>query len=373
MTKHVVREWIELISDPISLTEKDQRVFEHADLPSVNGKVSITLRLKVIKHQSHWATIFHKGTEPLIRTPLLQLTPNKSALHPRFTGNWSSDVGIHDTNDGLLLDKWYHIAYTLSDPEKRLDVYLDGEWIRFYGISFVKEQKVIFNDAPLRIGCASHGHRGFNGEIGNVRYFNWRLSPEEVMEDFFDEFGKKPIVYGSKIALVHVSTRKYLSTKGIKYDLGQNNQQDMVICNGQEIDLKNDVWIVIGANGTNVRAGSPVSLNTIIGFKHQARGYNLHSHHTNHDKVTPISKQQQVTIYHGTNTGDDWVIRRYNSSYDVAGRLMNGDIISLFHIGTNKPALCSHIVLLGDGSQEVFCCHGDVSERNNKWRIELIE
>ena len=57
--------------------------------------------------------------------------------------------------------------------------------------------------------------------------------------------------------------------------------------------MENDVWSAIGANGTDVSAGSPVSLNTIIGFKHQATRYNLHSHDTGYGKVTPISKQQQ--------------------------------------------------------------------------------
>jgi hypothetical protein len=38
----------------------------------------------------------------------------------------------------------------------------------------------------------------------------------------------KPIVYGSKITLIHVSTGKYLSTKGVKYDFGQNGHQYMV-------------------------------------------------------------------------------------------------------------------------------------------------
>lgn len=46
-----------------------------------------------------------------------------------------------------------------------------------------------------------------------------------------NEYQTKPIVYGSRIALVHVSTRKYLSTKRIKYDLGPNNQQYMVFTN----------------------------------------------------------------------------------------------------------------------------------------------
>jgi hypothetical protein len=93
------------------------------------------------------------------------LTAKKSSLHPRFTGNWDCNAGIWEFNDGLLLNKWYHIAYTLSDPEKRLDIYLDGEWIGFYCIQMVKLQKVIFNDGPFYIGKSANHHHGFNGEI----------------------------------------------------------------------------------------------------------------------------------------------------------------------------------------------------------------
>ncbi|CAG8722598.1 6749_t:CDS:2, partial [Scutellospora calospora] len=48
----------------------------------------------------------------------------------------------------------------------------------------------------------------------NVRYFNWRLTAEEAKKDFY-------------VALVHMSTGKFLSTKGVKYDLGPNNKQYM--------------------------------------------------------------------------------------------------------------------------------------------------
>lgn len=63
MTKQVVREWVEIISDPITFGEQDQRIFEHADLPAVNDNLSlsITLRLKIHKHGSTWVTVFHKG------------------------------------------------------------------------------------------------------------------------------------------------------------------------------------------------------------------------------------------------------------------------------------------------------------------------
>ncbi|GES75959.1 glycosyltransferase family 39 protein [Rhizophagus clarus] len=347
MTKHVVREWIELISDTISFGENDQRVFENAGLPAVNEdlSLSITLRLKIRKHGLTYATIFHKGTKDLIRTPGFWLTGNKSALCPRFTCNWNPNVGIDELGDGLSLNKC---------------------------IQSVKTQKVNFNDGPLYIGCC-HSWKGFNGEISNFRYFNWRLSSEEVKRDFFNS-SRKPILYGSRIALVHVSTRKYLSTKGIKYDFGQQNQQYMVICNGQEIDLKSDVWTVIGANGKSVITGSPVSLNTTIGFKHQATGHNLHSHDTNYGRYTPISKQQQVTLCRDVNTDDDWLVQRYSpntpNSFDNSGNLMSGEIIDLSHSKTNK-SLYSHSIILGDGSQEVSC-HKDESETNNKWRIELV-
>ncbi|CAB4415730.1 unnamed protein product [Rhizophagus irregularis] len=182
----------------------------------------------------------------------------------------------------------------------------DGEWAGFYCIEKVKTHKAVFNDGPLHIGCAIR-HNGFNGEISNVRYFNWRLSPEE------NESRRKPIVYGSKIALIHLSTGKYLSTKGVKYDFGPNNQQYMVICSDQEIDSENDVWTLVEANGKGINEGDPVSLNNIIGFKHKSTGYCLHSHNTNNGKVTPISKQQQVTLRPDEiGVDDEWLIRRYN-------------------------------------------------------------
>ena len=66
--------------------------------------------------------------------------------------------------DRLLLNRWYHITYTLSDSEKRLDVYIDGVWIGYYSIQNVKTQKIIFNDGPFYIGRA-FSWKGFNGEI----------------------------------------------------------------------------------------------------------------------------------------------------------------------------------------------------------------
>ena len=74
-----------------------------------------------------------------------------------------------------------------------------------------------------------------------------------------------------------------------------------------------------------------------------------------------------MTLCSDVNVDDDWIVRRYNSyaSYDDSYHLLNGDIISLFHVSTDKPALYSHPILLDDGSQEVSC-FGNGNEENHK-------
>ncbi|CAB4484532.1 hypothetical protein RhiirA1_541855 [Rhizophagus irregularis] len=163
MKKFVVKEWAELISDPISMGEQDQRVFEHASLPAVSDMLSITLRLKIRSHANDWATILHKGTGHPVRTPGLWLSAHISILSPQFSGSWQDCVVI-GTDERLTLNKWYHLAIILSDPEKRSDFYIDGEWVGFISVCKVKTQKIVFNDGPLHIGRA-FSHNGFNGEI----------------------------------------------------------------------------------------------------------------------------------------------------------------------------------------------------------------
>ncbi|CAJ0850593.1 1291_t:CDS:2 [Entrophospora sp. SA101] len=170
MKKIIVKEFREIITDPIFLTASENKIVQHDELPMVNDELSVTLYLKV------------KSTENIIRTPGLWLHPNKTTLYARFSGNWACDAGIGETTAKLSLNKWHHISYTLSDFKKRLDLYIDSSWIGFYGIENVQTQKVLFNTGPLHIGSAFD--QGFTGEISNFRYFNWRLSAKEVEKNF---------------------------------------------------------------------------------------------------------------------------------------------------------------------------------------------
>ncbi|KAF0557272.1 concanavalin A-like lectin/glucanase [Gigaspora margarita] len=78
---------------------------------------------------------------------------------------------------GFLLNRWYHVAYTLTNLDKRMNFYMDGEWVGSYSIEYVR-QSFIFNDGPLYIG------RNFDC---NFRYYNFRLSHSEVLMDYSGE------------------------------------------------------------------------------------------------------------------------------------------------------------------------------------------
>ncbi len=156
----------------------------------------------------------HLGRTDLTeRTPSLWLTPKASFPHPRFSINDNFNFGIDASGFGLYLNQWYHLAYTLSDSEKRMDFYIDGEWVGILCITSVKTQQVIFNDAPLYIGSDTF-YDGITGniryeiyhhnqsnqsikiftkhikkkKISTFRYYNFRLSPKEVKMDFSVKF-----------------------------------------------------------------------------------------------------------------------------------------------------------------------------------------
>jgi hypothetical protein len=108
--------------------------------------------------------IYVKGEQDLVRTPSLYLTPSKSAPHVRFSLNENSNAGIDSVGNGLLLNRWYHLAYTLSETKKRLDFYIDGELAGIYIIQ--PTEQIVFNIAPLCIGNDTF----YNGTTGQIRY-----------------------------------------------------------------------------------------------------------------------------------------------------------------------------------------------------------
>ncbi|CAB4406334.1 unnamed protein product [Rhizophagus irregularis] len=136
MKKFFVKEFCEIISEPRMFNCGSGLVVQHAELPEVDDELSVSLRIKLKSHHTGWGTVFRKGGDEsqgnFERTPGLFLDANISKLYPRFTGHWSD-------NNGYLYKLQLHIGW-----------YIDGE-------------------------------------IGNFRYFNWRLSAEEAMKNYLNQ------------------------------------------------------------------------------------------------------------------------------------------------------------------------------------------
>jgi len=175
--------YVELIKDPIDV---NSLVINHYDLPLVKDELTVTLKMYLASRSNNWTVVFHKGrTDDTERTPTLLLTPNVAGLHARYSITNGGNVGIDSVSE-ILLNRWYHIAYTLSDPEKRMDIFIDGKWAGFSSIVLVQSQSFVFTEAPLFIG-KDNVYNGFSGQISNFRYYNYSLSPAEVQMDYLGQ------------------------------------------------------------------------------------------------------------------------------------------------------------------------------------------
>ncbi|CAG8840318.1 15798_t:CDS:2, partial [Gigaspora margarita] len=160
------RTYRELITKPIIFTPEYNKIISHAELPVVKNELSITLKIYLTSHGSGptWDSVFYKGSMGTSNTPALWLKPDESAPCPRFSFTGNFDAGIDMNDYGFLLNRWYHIAYTLSNPDKRMNFYIDGEWVGSLSITQIQGQSIIFNDGPLYIGNPFFLN-GFAGQI----------------------------------------------------------------------------------------------------------------------------------------------------------------------------------------------------------------
>ncbi|CAG8500006.1 37148_t:CDS:2 [Gigaspora margarita] len=111
------------------------------------------------------------------RTPALWLSPNDSKPHPycSLKHNWAHYISA---GNNLELNKWYHITYTLSEPQKRMEFYVNGDLIEYTNV-----KDIIFNEFPLKIGH-SDKYADFQEQTSNFRYYNIRLSADEIFKDY---------------------------------------------------------------------------------------------------------------------------------------------------------------------------------------------
>ncbi|UZO26800.1 uncharacterized protein OCT59_019013 [Rhizophagus irregularis] len=158
------REYRELITEQIIFLPKYYQVFNHTDLPVVKNELSITLKINIIKHEynGYYHTIFYKGNTSDNQTPSLWLRATEPV--PLVRCSTTSNI---------------RTGFELDDYEFRITQCL----------RIIQNEFIIFNDEPLYIGKNPHSasNDGFFGLISNFRYYNFRLSHEEVLKDYSGE------------------------------------------------------------------------------------------------------------------------------------------------------------------------------------------
>ncbi|RUS34196.1 hypothetical protein BC938DRAFT_481997, partial [Jimgerdemannia flammicorona] len=181
------RKSLQIVTTPTLLLKAATKgpVVPHTTLPIVSEELSITLLFKLSCHSDNWGRIFQKGSDRNnTRTPALFLEPQRSRLHTCFST--TTDWNVNDfIGDPLVVGRTYHLAYTLSRSERRMDIYINGISAGFKTVSDVYSH-ILFNDEPFFIGSDEY-HPSAICEIRNLQFHNWKLSAEEVTQDYKDQ------------------------------------------------------------------------------------------------------------------------------------------------------------------------------------------
>ncbi|KAI8645982.1 MIR motif-containing protein [Parasitella parasitica] len=174
------------------------------------------------------------------------------------------------------------------------------------------------------------------------------------------------IRFGDHISLKHVTTNRFLSSRGGEHYAGGSQQQKVF----SSATLLGDEtsWIVLPPQETDEEPGYEVGFEDKIRLKHIPTRANLHSHVVE----SPTSGQQEVSCFGNDNESDEndvWEVLQFDEDdeqYDDFWRVDQPVIIR--HVQTGK-LLHSHDVHLSDDENEVSAFEG--TDDNSKWTVSF--
>jgi hypothetical protein len=178
------------------------------------------------------------------------------------------------------------------------------------------------------------------------------------------------IKYGSVICLKHVSTGAFLKSLRKACCHPGTSTQQMVVASLEKTEDTH--WLIKGEDklGNNYPIGEDVAHGHRIRLEHRSTGSNLHSHG---DRLSPVTKQQEVTCYGINGKGDfrdDWFV-----DIQVGGPWYFDQRVRLVHADTKRP-LHSHNKsdpIFTNGEQEVTCFDDPKWDDNDLWVVESTD
>jgi dolichyl-phosphate-mannose--protein O-mannosyl transferase len=181
-----------------------------------------------------------------------------------------------------------------------------------------------------------------------------------------DSFMGDTVKYRDTLKLKHVATESILRSIRENYTHeGTSGQQ--VVTAAKESDTMS-YWVVKGPHNQpeNYKEGTPIKRGDIIRLEHLPTRGNLHSHHHSHEeRKSPISRQNEVTVFGKNSIGDDNDNWRVEVQY---GKTWYENIyVKLIHVDTNY-ALHSHNHEYTTDQKEVTCFR---DRDDNDWWVVI--
>jgi hypothetical protein len=140
---------------------------------------TIEVWLKPAAIQQGWTEIMSKEQNIAgMRTYGIYLRPNELRVHTAFQeATCTSSYRTLDSSKSLGLSVWSHVAVTYDGAS--LKIYIDGELNQSAAIV----SSVCQNEEPIRVGGGIQPFRYFNGQLGELRIWNYPRSEAEIRED----------------------------------------------------------------------------------------------------------------------------------------------------------------------------------------------
>ncbi|KAI9209795.1 MIR motif-containing protein [Polychytrium aggregatum] len=147
--------------------------------------------------------------------------------------------------------------------------------------------------------------------------------PEFVIEEDY-----RKVTIGSSVKLRHVASHHRLHSHEINYGSGSRQQSVTGFKNG---DDPNSYWAVVPAIGdeASLQRGDGIACGSHFRLQHLQTKKYLHSHM----HQSPLSNQQEVSAYQGSDTGDNWRVVCVDRSEKYWFRESQ---VRLQHVDTNK-------------------------------------
>jgi len=95
---------------------------------------------------------------------------------------WNEDKLYFFNYETIEPNKWQHIVFNLNYDEKKVKLWINGLEITEKQDARVNIKFPLwnYNNEMIYIGCGSHNHQFFNGDVANVYLFDYNLSQTEI-------------------------------------------------------------------------------------------------------------------------------------------------------------------------------------------------